>query len=118
MLRIHPIRYKKKQEGVPQSSLLSTTLFNIKINDIIKEIFPDMNGSLYVDDCTISYISKYIQTIERKLQPNIDKINKWATENGFKFSETKTKCIHFCNKGNLLKDPKLHNKGKNIPFVE
>ena len=59
-----------------------------------------------------------IYTIERKLQHNINKINKCATEDGFKFSETKTKCIHFCNKQNLHKDPKLLIEGKNIPFVE
>ena len=73
-----------------------------------------MNGSLYVDDCIISYKSKYIHTIERKLQHNMNKINKWATGNGFKFSETKTKYIFSTNKIY----PKLHIEGKNIPFVE
>ena len=76
--------------------ILSTTLFNIKINIIIKELSPDIYGSLYVEDCSISYKSKYIPTLERKLQ-HINKISKWATENGLKFSKTKTKCIHFCN---------------------
>ena len=33
-----------------------------------------MNGSLYVDDYTISYKSKYVHTTERKLQHNINKI--------------------------------------------
>ena len=56
--------------------------------------------------------------MERKLQHIINKINKWATEIGFKFSETKTKCIYFCNKRNLHKDPKLHIEGENILFVE
>ena len=75
-----------------------------------------MNGSLYVDDCTINYKLRYIHKIERKLQCNINKINKWAIENRFKSSETKTKCIHFCNKRNLHKDPKLNIEGKNIPL--
>ena len=57
----------KNQEGVPQGNILSTTLFNIKINNIIKELSPDIYGSLYVDDCSISYKSKYIPTLERKL---------------------------------------------------
>ena len=42
---------KNQEEGVPQGSILSTTLFNIKINNIIKELSPDIYGSLYVDDC-------------------------------------------------------------------
>ena len=80
---------KNQEEGVPQGSILSTTLFNIKINNMIKELSPDIYGSLYVDDCSISNKSKYIPTLERKLQHNINKISKWATENGFKFSKTK-----------------------------
>ena len=42
-----------KQEGVPHGRILSTTLFNIKINNIVKEFTSDINGSLYLDDCTI-----------------------------------------------------------------
>ena len=87
----------KNQEGVPQGSILSTTLLNIKINNVIKELSSDIYGFLYIDDSSISYKSKHIPTLERKLQHNINKISKWATENGFKFSKTKTKCIHFCN---------------------
>ena len=109
---------KKQEEGVPQGSILSTTLFNIKINNIIKELSPDIYGSLYVDDCSISYKSKYIPTLERKLLHNINKISKWVTENGFKFSKTKTKCIHFCNQRKLHNNPTLTIEKENIPFVD
>ena len=107
----------KQEEGVPQGSILSTTLFNIKINSIAKELSADMNGSLYVDDCTISYRSKYVNTIERKLQLCINKINQWATENGFRFSQTKTKCVHFCNRHKIHPDPVLQLEESNIPAV-
>ena len=56
---------------------------------------------LYVDDLLICYRLKYIHAIERKLQQCLDKINKWATENGFRFS--KTKCVHFCHQRKLVK---------------
>ena len=108
----------KNQEGVPQGSILSTTLFNIKINNIIKELSPYIYGSLYVDDCSISYKSKYIPTLERKLHHNISKISKWATENAFKFSKAKTKCIHFCNQRKLHNNPTLNIKKENIPLVD
>ena len=108
---------QNQEEGVPQGSILSTTLFNIKINNIIKELSPDIYNSLYVDDCSISYRSKYIRTIERKLQHNINKINKWATKNGFKFSRTKTKCIHFCKHRKLHNNPSLRIEKEKIPFV-
>ena len=71
---------KNQEEGVPQGSVLSVTLCNIKIN-ITKCWSPVVNRSLYVDDLLICYRSKYIRIIKRKLQQCFDKINKWATEN-------------------------------------
>ena len=56
-----------QEEGVPQSSILAVTLFNIKINNITKELPPGIDGSLYVDDLMCSQ-PKYIHTIEWKLQ--------------------------------------------------
>ena len=35
-------------------------------------------------------------TIECQLQQNLNKIENWATSNGFKFSKSKTQCVHFC----------------------
>ena len=96
---------KNQEEGVPQGSILSLTLFNIKINNITKELPPGINGSLYVDDLMICCKSKYIHKIERKLQLGLKKISRWATVNSFKFSETKTKCVHFCQKKNCIMTP-------------
>ena len=40
----------EQAQGVPQGSILSTTLFNIKINNIVNCLDPKTEGSLYVDD--------------------------------------------------------------------
>ena len=87
---------RNQEEGVPLGSILSLTLFNVKINNITKELPPGIDGSLYVNDLMICCKSKYIHTIEQKLQLGLKKISRWATINGFKFSETKTKYVHFC----------------------
>ena len=42
-------------QGVPQGSILSTTLFNIKINSIMNCLDPKTDGSLYVDDFCMCY---------------------------------------------------------------
>ena len=39
-----------QEQGVPQGSILSTTLFNIKINNIVACLNSKTDGSLYVDD--------------------------------------------------------------------
>ena len=57
-------------------------------------------------------------TIERQLQQNLNKIENWATSNGFKFSKSKTQCVHFCQLRKQHDDPVLHLYGSPIPVVE
>ena len=86
-----------QEQGVPQGGVLSTTLFSIKINDIVKCLGYHTDYSLHVDDFCSCYRSKSMTTIERQLQHNLNKIKNWATSNGFKFSKSKTQCLHFCH---------------------
>ena len=76
--------YYDQEQGVPQGGVLSTTLFSIKINDIVKCLGNLTDCSLYVDDFCICYRSKSMATIERQLQQNLKNIENWATSNGFK----------------------------------
>ena len=107
-----------QEEGVPQGSILSVTLFSIKINNIVKALNPGVDCSLYVDDFLICYRSKHMHTIERQLQQCLNKIQKWALENGFKFSKTNTQCMHFCQLRGLHNDPVLKLDGVEIPVVD
>ena len=84
-----------QEEGVPQGSVLSVTLFIIAINDIIEVIPEDITKSLYVDDLVIYYAATNTNHIERKLQLTINKIASWAKHNGYKLSIDKTVAVHF-----------------------
>ena len=57
-------------------------------------------------------------TIERQLQQNLNKIENWAPSNGFKFSKSKTQCVHFCQLRKQHDDSVLHLYGSPIPVVE
>ena len=56
--------------------------------------------------------------IERQLQRCLNKLQEWADTNGFKFSESKTVCVHFCTLRKQHADPTLTLNGKHMPVVE
>ena len=108
----------EQETGVPQGSILSVTLFCLKINSIINAVCPGVDYSLYVDDFLICYRSKHIHIIERHLQRCLNKLQEWADTNGFKFSTSKTVCVHFCRLRKFHSDPQLLLNGIPIPVVE
>ena len=107
-----------QEMGVPQGSILSVTLFILKINSIISCLSPSIKCSLYVDDFLICCRSRYMPSIERLMQLCLNNIQTWADENGFKFSKTKTVCMHFCQQRALHPHPDLLLNGVKIPVVE
>ena len=108
----------EQEMGVPQGSILSVTLFMIKINSIANHMKQGTDCSLFVDDFNICYRSRNMQSIERHLQHNINNLQKWAEENGFTFSLTKTVCVHFCQRRGFHDDHVLHLENTQIPVVE
>ena len=93
--------------SLSQGSILSVTLFIVKINSIISCIRNGVDKSLFVDDFGVSYRSKHMHAIERQLQLHLNRIEDWADNNGFKFSQSKTVCVHFCRRRGLHPDPFL-----------
>ena len=106
-----------QEMGVPQGSIISPTLFNLKINSITKCLLQNVEPSLYVDDFLISYRSKNLNSIKRKLQLCLRNLGVWCNENGFKFSATKTVCVHFTKSRKLHPDLELYLNGHKIPIV-
>ena len=51
------------------------------------------------------------------MQLCINKIQKWVAENGFKFSISKTTCVHF-HKQPIYTEPSLHLDGQAIPVKD
>ena len=97
-----------QEQGVPEGAIPSTTLFNVKLNDIINCLDYKTDGSLYVDDFCICFRSKNMRTIEKHLQQCLNRIEDWATRNGFKFSKSKTQCVHSSTTENSQRSSALH----------
>ena len=85
----------KQEMGVPQGSILSLALFSIKINSIVKAVLKGTDCSLFVDDFALCVSGKTLNSVERAIQLCVNSVQKWVSENGFKFSTSKTVCIHF-----------------------
>ena len=93
------------------------TLFNIKIDSITRCLTPGIDSYLYVDDFCITSRSKYMRTVERQLQQNINKITHWTNTNGFKISKSKTRCVHFRKLRKMHNDPLIKLEDIEIPVV-
>ena len=56
-------------------------------------------------------------SVERKLQHSLNTLGRWCDKNGFKFSPTKTMCVHVCKLRKLNFDPELYLNGTQIPTI-
>ena len=106
------------QEGVPQGSVLSVTLFALAINGISRVIPPGVLYTLFVDDLSLSFKAASMAVAERRLQMSINKLVEWAEMRGFRFLTTKTVVMHFLLYKGLHPDPDLFINGHRIPCVE
>ena len=107
----------EQEMGVPQGSILSVTLFSLKINSLANVLNKDVEGSLNVDGFLMSYKAKNTKTCERQLQYCLNKIEKLCVENGFRFSQTESVCVHFHNKRSHSPEPELTLNGTKIAVV-
>lgn len=102
------------ENGIPQGSTLSVTLFAIAVNDLAASLQPEIGKCMYVDDIVIFASGPSIPLITSKLQRAIGQVVNDAESHGFKFSPTKTSCIHFCRLRKPHQDPILYIKSSQI----
>ncbi|GFW49922.1 probable RNA-directed DNA polymerase from transposon X-element [Trichonephila clavipes] len=65
-----------QDQGVPQGSVLSVTLFNIHMSSILHHLPPSVRGMLYVDDLQVSCQGSDMRLIERQLQTTVNRLVK------------------------------------------
>ena len=65
----------QQEEGVPQGSVLSVTLFALSINGIAVVVLPGVLSTLFVNDLSVSFAAASMAVAERRLQLTINHIN-------------------------------------------
>lgn len=108
---------KVQENGVPQGEIFSVTLFLIAINKITRNMPKQINISLFADDLVLYMKGKNVNTLQRNLQIGISRLETWSQITGFKFSNTKTKAIHFCKLRKAHNNPNIRLNNINIEFV-
>ena len=105
-----------QEEGVPQGSVLSVTLFSVAINNILKEVAPLVKCSLFVDDLAVYCTGYDAASTCQYLQRSINSIIKWGDSNGFKFSSVKSVAMRFTRSRRVEEIPTLTLKGDFLPY--
>ncbi|GFW62625.1 putative RNA-directed DNA polymerase from transposon BS [Trichonephila clavipes] len=83
-----------QDQGVPQGSVLSVTLFIIHMSNILHQLPPSVRGMLYVDDLQVSCQGSDMRLIERQLQTTVNRLVQWCDQNGHTISPSKSSCVH------------------------
>ena len=69
-----------QENGVPQGSVLSPTLFIIMLNDILPDPPADIKITFYADDVTIWIFSHLLRICLDQLQAALNMISNWTKE--------------------------------------
>ncbi|WP_218669308.1 hypothetical protein, partial [Solemya velum gill symbiont] len=87
----------QQEMGIPQGGVFPARSFSIKINGIVSCMKSNTEGSLYVDDFSISYRSKHLCTMKLHIQQCLNKLDKWPDTNGFNSRKQKLFTCIFVN---------------------
>ncbi len=115
--------YFETNIGVKQGCVISPTLFNLFLNDIL-EIFDEelsdpvrlyekvLNCLMYADDIAL------ISTSVQGLQHCLDKLNCYCKKWGLQINAKKTKVVIFNRAGHMLKNKNFHIDTEEIEITK
>jgi len=104
------------QNGTPQGSIISPTLFNIMIDDLFKEVSLKISTSKFADDGAMWIRNRSVARIRTELQLSLDAIANWCQMWGFTLSPDKTVGVVFKRKGMEKITPRLSLQDKTLVF--
>ena len=107
-----------QEEGLPQGSVLSPTLFMVAINGLLGQVPAGVHGLAFADDYAVICSKSSAVEACHKIQTAINAATSWASTRGFKFSPEKTKAIRFCRLRRVEEIPTLFLNDNILPFED
>ena len=105
------------EEGLPQGSPLSCTLFLVFINDISENL--KVENALYADDLVMWHTSKYSNMNRRRINRNLAELGNYCDEWKLTINTTKTVYTIFSLSPNVSKEkPVISIQGKSLKKEE
>ena len=109
---------KSLENGIPQGSVLSCSLFILAINSLFNQIKLPVRALMYADDLVIYYNHRDLKEIQRLIQETLIQLQNWSLETGFKFSENKTKAMLFTRRRKNIFKPNLFLNGTKLEYTQ
>ena len=73
----------------------------------MKSVLKGSEASLFLDDFALCIRAKSLAHVERLMRLCVNSVHEWISNNGFKFSTSKTVCMHFCNQCKQFAEPSI-----------
>lgn len=108
----------EQENGIPQGSKLSVTLFLIGINSILKSVKEPVEALLFADDLVIYMTGSNAKKIEKNLQNTLNQLSKWSEKNGLQFAPDKMTMMQFSRLRRQEQRVKLTLNGAVISYSE
>lgn len=109
-----------QENGIPQGSVLSVTLFLVAVNEIVRCKVGLVQMVGFADDWYLLMRHRNMTKIQRDLQRTLNKLVRWSKKTGYSFSSEKTKAIHLCRSRVRRRphvDPTLLMMGEGVEVV-